>query len=373
MLKGLLATRPPPGQGWSVLLLLLSPLWLPEWEHSTQDWFWWRLTQFPGYFPSTHWKAPWSGGHRWRVWFSWSLTQSVGRHGLVEQPGITCLCLGGWVQGQDRGCRDRGSHLVGRLASLGLERACSVLGCEEQRRAQWGFGLGVRTMAVSMPTHYAYTHQASLVSQSVKNRLQCGRPGFNPRVGKLPWRRAWQLIPVFLPGELSQTEEPGGLQSIQFQWVRHNWATKHSAAHAHTTIALGQLPYLLSHLLKLCSQKLIWDLNICKMDSIFTPSCIILPKMFYRFCLVLNCQFLQTSDLTNVLFHPLLFKPNFSLTLPAHMCTLLNVKKWFCLKEHSKNSYLEFCFSFYASPYYLCRGRVMSDHLSSIKAQPPNT
>ena len=72
-------------------------------------------------------------------------------------------------------------------------------------------------MAVSMSTHYAYTHQASLVSQSVKNRLQCGRPGFDPRVGKLPWRRAWQLTPVFLPGELSQTEEPGGLQSIQFQ------------------------------------------------------------------------------------------------------------------------------------------------------------
>ena len=25
--------------------------------------------------------------------------------------------------------------------------------------------------------------------------------GFNPRVGKIPWRRAWQPIPVFFPGE----------------------------------------------------------------------------------------------------------------------------------------------------------------------------
>ena len=31
--------------------------------------------------------------------------------------------------------------------------------------------------------------------------LQCGRPGFNPWVGKIPWRRKWQSTPVLLPGE----------------------------------------------------------------------------------------------------------------------------------------------------------------------------
>ena len=31
--------------------------------------------------------------------------------------------------------------------------------------------------------------------------LQCRRPGFHPWVGKIPWRRAWQPTPVFLPGE----------------------------------------------------------------------------------------------------------------------------------------------------------------------------
>ena len=30
--------------------------------------------------------------------------------------------------------------------------------------------------------------------------LQCKRPGFDPWVGKMPWRRAWQPTPVFLPG-----------------------------------------------------------------------------------------------------------------------------------------------------------------------------
>ena len=34
-----------------------------------------------------------------------------------------------------------------------------------------------------------------------RSRLQCGRPGFSPWVGKIPWRRAWQPTPVFLPGK----------------------------------------------------------------------------------------------------------------------------------------------------------------------------
>ena len=31
--------------------------------------------------------------------------------------------------------------------------------------------------------------------------LQCRRPRFNPWVGKIPWRREWLPISVFLPGE----------------------------------------------------------------------------------------------------------------------------------------------------------------------------
>ena len=37
-----------------------------------------------------------------------------------------------------------------------------------------------------------------------KIHLQCRshrRPGFDPWVGKIPWRRKWQPTPVFLPGE----------------------------------------------------------------------------------------------------------------------------------------------------------------------------
>ena len=31
--------------------------------------------------------------------------------------------------------------------------------------------------------------------------LQCGRSGFDPWVGKIPWRRKWQPTPVLLPGK----------------------------------------------------------------------------------------------------------------------------------------------------------------------------
>ena len=31
--------------------------------------------------------------------------------------------------------------------------------------------------------------------------LQCRRPGFDPWVGKIPWRRKWLPTPAFLPGE----------------------------------------------------------------------------------------------------------------------------------------------------------------------------
>ena len=69
---------------------------------------------------------------------------------------------------------------------------------------------------------------ASLVAQTVKNPPEMGRHGFDPWVGKIAWRRAWQPTPVFLPGESPWTEETGGPQSIGSQRVGCNWATKHS-------------------------------------------------------------------------------------------------------------------------------------------------
>ena len=38
--------------------------------------------------------------------------------------------------------------------------------------------------------------------------------GYNPWVRKIPWRRAWQPTPVFLPEKAHRPGESGGLQSM---------------------------------------------------------------------------------------------------------------------------------------------------------------
>ena len=101
------------------------------------------------------------------------------------------------------------------------------------------------------------------------------RHGFDPWVGKIPWSRKWQPTPVLLPGKfhgqrslegyglwgckgsdttwatntflvqsnyhyyfqyqysstlawkIPWTEKPGGLQTMGWQRVRHNWVTLH--------------------------------------------------------------------------------------------------------------------------------------------------
>ena len=43
-----------------------------------------------------------------------------------------------------------------------------------------------------------------------------------PGLGRSPRGGAWQPTPVFLPGESPRTEEPGKLQSMEFQRIGHD-------------------------------------------------------------------------------------------------------------------------------------------------------
>ena len=45
-------------------------------------------------------------------------------------------------------------------------------------------------------------------------RLQCGRPGFHPWVGKIPWRRERLPTPVFWPGEFHGLYSPWGQKEL---------------------------------------------------------------------------------------------------------------------------------------------------------------
>ena len=63
---------------------------------------------------------------------------------------------------------------------------------------------------------------------------QCRKLEFDPRVGKIPWRRKWQPIPVFLPGKSHRQK------NLAVSWgrkrVRHNLATKQQQhTHVNTT------------------------------------------------------------------------------------------------------------------------------------------
>ena len=62
---------------------------------------------------------------------------------------------------------------------------------------------------------------ASLVAQMVKN-LSATVGDMGSILGKVPWRRAWQPTPVFLPGESPWSEEPVKLQSMGLQRVGHD-------------------------------------------------------------------------------------------------------------------------------------------------------
>ena len=68
---------------------------------------------------------------------------------------------------------------------------------------------------------------ASLMVQLVKNLPAMWETWVRCQVGKIPWRRAWQPTPVFLPGEFPWTEKPVGLQYKGLQRVRHDSVTKH--------------------------------------------------------------------------------------------------------------------------------------------------
>ena len=46
--------------------------------------------------------------------------------------------------------------------------------------------------------------------------------GFNLWVGKIPWGRGMATHSSILTSKFPWTEEPGGLQSMEFQRVRHD-------------------------------------------------------------------------------------------------------------------------------------------------------
>ena len=65
--------------------------------------------------------------------------------------------------------------------------------------------------------------------------LQCRRrrPGFNPWVGKIPWRRKWQPTPLFLPGKLHGQRSLASYSPWGHKRVGYNLETKQQLCARH--------------------------------------------------------------------------------------------------------------------------------------------
>ena len=72
----------------------------------------------------------------------------------------------------------------------------------------------------------------SLVAQMVGIYLYCRRSRFDPWVGKIPLEKGMATLSSILAWRIPWTEEPGWLQSMGLQRVRHDWMTEHAWAHA---------------------------------------------------------------------------------------------------------------------------------------------
>ena len=90
-----------------------------------------------------------------------------------------------------RGCISNASHGTRLQSTFTMEKwrghACKYGSCLGTSWNPW--------------RNYCTVLMTSLVAQMVSVCLQCGRPRFNPWVGKIPWRRKWQSTPILLPGK----------------------------------------------------------------------------------------------------------------------------------------------------------------------------
>ena len=67
-----------------------------------------------------------------------------------------------------------------------------------------------------------------MVKNMLANAGDIKRCRFDPWVGKIPWKRAWQLTPVFLPGESHGQRSLAVLQSMGLQRVGCDLARMHA-------------------------------------------------------------------------------------------------------------------------------------------------
>ena len=88
---------------------------------------------------------------------------------------------------------------------------------------------GGKELGTTERLNWTYSGRGFPVGSDSKECLQCQRPGFNPWVGKIPWRGEWLPTPIFLPGEFHGQRRLVGYGS---------WTHKEPDTTKHLTLSL---------------------------------------------------------------------------------------------------------------------------------------
>ena len=148
------------------------------------------------------------------------------------------------------------------------------------------------------------------MAQTVKGLLQCRRPGFDPWVRKIPWRREWLRSPEFLPGEFHEQRSLTGYKSMGLQ--RHNWETNTHSLPLERLIAVKTWVTVLQAwiLLKVVEQANPFQMTQCPVHSCFgtdvrrwlwasgklRASAFYIGAMLLHMSLLGKCMLIENSD-----------------------------------------------------------------------------
>ena len=69
---------------------------------------------------------------------------------------------------------------------------------------------------------------------------KCRRPGFNPCIGKIPWKKAWPPTPVFMPGESHGQRSLMGYGPCSYKELDTTEATQHSVTSCTQSFLVAQ-------------------------------------------------------------------------------------------------------------------------------------
>ena len=148
---------------------------------------------------------------------------------LQEAPANPCFCRRLLILGKIEGRRRRGPQRMRWLDGITIQWTWVWV----SSGSWWWTGKPdvLQSMELQTAGHdwteLNWTEPCSKWLRGWRIRRQCRRSGFNPGVGKIPWRRVWRPL-QYSCLENPHGQEPGGLQSMGSQRVGHDWTTNHS-------------------------------------------------------------------------------------------------------------------------------------------------